>query len=100
MNTIPEIGFLRLSQILGNPKKNIPALIPIKKSYWYAGIAKGIFPKPIKLGPRLSVWRVEDIRKLIEEGFDTTSIMKGNNIPHEDDYELNSTSIEETQFNP
>ncbi len=26
------------------------------------------FPRPIKLGPRITAWRVEDIRKLISEG--------------------------------
>ncbi len=66
--TIPEIGYLRLSQIIGNPKADPPQppLIPVGKSTWWAGVKAGRFPQPVKLGPRITVWRVEDIRALIE----------------------------------
>ncbi|MFZ2958924.1 MAG: AlpA family phage regulatory protein [Candidatus Ozemobacteraceae bacterium] len=63
---LPETGFLRLSQIVGDPKKGIPALIPVGKSSWWCGVKKGKYPQPIKLGPRTTVWRIEDIRALIE----------------------------------
>lgn len=65
MNQLPETGFLRLSQIIGNPAKGIPPLIPVKKSTWWAGCKAGRFPQPVKLGPRVTAWRVEDIRSLI-----------------------------------
>ena len=67
MNQLPETGFLRLSQIIGNPKSNppIPPIIPVGKSCWWQGIQAGRFPKPVKLGPRVTAWRVEDIRALI-----------------------------------
>ena len=65
MNQLPETGFLRLSQIIGNPAKGIPPLIPVKKSTWWAGVKTGRFPQPVKLGPRVTAWRVEDIRSLI-----------------------------------
>ena len=56
-------GFLRLASILapGGP-------IPVSKSTWWAGVKSGRFPKPVKLGPRITAWRVEDIRALIEKG--------------------------------
>ena len=59
---LPETGFLRLSGIIGtgNP-------IPVSKSTWWDGVKSGRFPKPVKLGPRTTAWRVEDIRKLIKE---------------------------------
>lgn len=68
MQTLPETGFLRLKQIIGNPKAKppIPALIPVSKSTWWNGVASGRFPKPIKLGPRTTAWRVEDIRSFIQ----------------------------------
>jgi predicted DNA-binding transcriptional regulator AlpA len=68
--TLPETGYLRLVHIIGNPKANppIPAIIPIGKSTWWAGVKSGRYPKPCKLGPRTTVWRVEDIRALIERG--------------------------------
>jgi prophage regulatory protein len=64
---LPETGFLRLPQIIGDPKAEppVPALIPVKKSCWWDGVRSGRFPKPIKLGPRITVWRIEDIRALI-----------------------------------
>jgi len=63
---LPETGFLRLKQIVGDPKTGIPPIIPIKKTTWWAGVKSGRYPKPIKLSPRVTVWRVEDIRRLIE----------------------------------
>lgn len=55
---LPETGFVRLPQIL--------SLIPISRSAWWAGIREGKFPQGIKLGSKTTVWRVEDIRNLIE----------------------------------
>jgi len=67
MTQLPETGFLRLRQIIGDPKSKPPSppLIPVKKSCWWQGVKTGRFPRPIKLGPRITVWRVEDIRDLI-----------------------------------
>lgn len=56
--SIPAFGFLRLPQVL--------ALFPISKSAWWDGCRTGRYPKPIKLGPRTTVWRAEDIRAFIE----------------------------------
>ena len=57
----PKTGLVRLSQILA------PAgPIPVSKSTWWQGVKDGRFPQPQKLGPRTTVWRVEDIRTLFE----------------------------------
>ena len=61
--SLPETGFLRLSSILA-PR----GPIPVSKSTWWEGVKAGRYPKPLKLGPRITVWRVEDIRALIEQG--------------------------------
>ncbi|MBO6868240.1 MAG: AlpA family phage regulatory protein [Thalassococcus sp.] len=58
----PKTGFVRLSNILA-PK----GPIPVSKSTWWQGVKDGRFPKPQKLGPRTTVWRVEDIRALFEK---------------------------------
>jgi predicted DNA-binding transcriptional regulator AlpA len=55
---IPSTGFLRLHQIL--------EIFPISKSAWWQGCANGRYPKPVKLGPRTTVWRAEEIRAFIE----------------------------------
>ena len=67
MTSIPETGFLRLSQILGNPKSNppTPPIIPISKSSWWQGVSSGRYLAPLKLSPRVTVWRIEDIREMI-----------------------------------
>jgi len=57
--------FLRLKDIIGDKPSGTEPIIPISKSTWWAGVAKGHFPKPTKLG-RVSVWRESDIAKLIE----------------------------------
>ena len=54
---LPAIGFVRLPQIL--------AILPIGKSTWWLGVSTGRYPKPVKLGRRITAWRVEDIRALI-----------------------------------
>jgi predicted DNA-binding transcriptional regulator AlpA len=62
---LPETGFLRIKQIVGDVKRGIPALIPVKSTTWWNGVKSGRFPKPVKLGLRTTAWRVEDIRDLI-----------------------------------
>lgn len=67
MHQLPETGFLRLPQIIGDNKAQppVPAVVPVCKSTWWAGVKSGRFPSPVKLGPRTTAWRVEDIRSLI-----------------------------------
>ena len=66
---LPDSGFVRLKQIIGDAKAKppIPALIPVGKSSWWQGVRDGRFPQPVKLGPRTTAWRVEDIRALCEQ---------------------------------
>lgn len=63
---LPETGFLRLCQIVGDKKTNIPPIIPVCRSSWLNGVKSGKYPKPIKLGERTTAWKVEDVRKLID----------------------------------
>lgn len=67
MHALPQTGFLRLNQIIGNPKSvpPIPPIIPVSKSTWWANVKIGRYPQPVKLGPRVTAWKVEDIRNLI-----------------------------------
>ena len=60
--------FIRLSTILGDPKATPPRepLVPVCRATWYAGIKQGTYPAPIKLSPRVSVWRASDIYALID----------------------------------
>ena len=58
LTNIPSTCFLRLPQVL--------AIIPISKSVWWEGCKTGRFPKPVKLGPRTTAWRAEDITALVK----------------------------------
>lgn len=66
-HSLPETGYLRLAQIVGDKKAGIPAIIPVSKSTWWAGVKSGRYPKPVKLSERCTAWRVEEIRSLIEQ---------------------------------
>ena len=67
-NSLPETGFVRLPQIVGDKKADppIPAIIPVSKSTWWAGVKSGRYPQPVKLSERCTAWRVEDIRALVD----------------------------------
>ncbi|MDN3570166.1 AlpA family phage regulatory protein [Methylobacterium longum] len=60
---LPATGFVRLANILA-PR----GPLPISKSSWWEGVRTGRYPQPIKLGPRITAWRCEDIRTLLETG--------------------------------
>lgn len=57
--TLPETGFVRLPQILH--------FVPVGKSTWWNGVKSGRFPKAVKLGPKTTAWKAEDIRQLLED---------------------------------
>jgi predicted DNA-binding transcriptional regulator AlpA len=61
--SLPKEGFVRLKSIIAPLGP-----IPVGKSTWWAGIRDGRYPKPVKLGPRITAWRVEEIRALMDHG--------------------------------
>lgn len=56
---LPDTGFVRLPSIL--------AVLPISRTAFLTGCKEGRYPKPIKLGPRTTVWKAEDIRRLLAD---------------------------------
>ena len=85
MHSLPEFGFVRLSQIIGrrgitqnqaaanraNGKRGqracsaIVPVIPLSATAWWRGVKSGRFPQPIKQG-KSTLWNVADIRALVE----------------------------------
>jgi len=70
-SSLPDTGYLRLSQIIGRPatktSPSIPAIIPVSRSTWWQGVKSGRYPKPTKaLGERITAWHVNDIRALVK----------------------------------
>lgn len=67
--SLPQAGFLRLPQIIGNKKAKppIPAIFPVSRSTWFAGVKSGKYPQSIKLSERCVAWKVEDIKALLDK---------------------------------
>ena len=67
-STLPETGFVRLPQIIGDKTTNppTPAIFPVGRSTWWMGVKSGRYPQPVKLSRRCTAWRVADIRALLE----------------------------------
>lgn len=55
---LPQTGLLRIKQVL--------IFIPVSRSNWWQGVREKRYPQPIKLSERVTCWRAEDIRHLIE----------------------------------
>jgi prophage regulatory protein len=68
---LPFSGLVRLSAILA-PR----GPIPVSRSTWWAGVKAGRFPRPVKLGPRITAWRVDDIHALAEAGLPSSRSIK------------------------
>lgn len=68
MATLPESGFLRLPQIIGDRKSGIPPIVPVSATTWWKGVREGRFPQGVKVSPNVTAWRVADIRELIAAG--------------------------------
>src|SRR4051794_33722770 len=68
MDALPE-GYVRLWHIIGDrhAKPPIPPIIPVSKSTWYHGMKTGRFPKSVKISPKITAWKIEDIRKLKQQ---------------------------------
>ncbi len=71
---LPAQGFVRLPAVL--------AVFPVGKSTWWAGVKSGRFPRPVKLGARMSAWRVEDIRVLLAAHGVGDAVEDADRAPH------------------
>ena len=51
---------IRLNEVL--------ALLPLSRSAWWAGVRSGRFPQPVKLGARVTCWKLSAIKMLVDKG--------------------------------
>jgi predicted DNA-binding transcriptional regulator AlpA len=58
--------YVRVRDICKDDRNDTRWLLPISKSQWWEGVRTGKFPQAIKLGPRTTVWRFEDVEQLKE----------------------------------
>jgi predicted DNA-binding transcriptional regulator AlpA len=56
---LPATGYVRQSQLLGG-------ILPLSSPTLWRMVKAGDFPAPVKLSPRVTAWRVEDIRSWMQ----------------------------------
>ena len=67
-SALPETGFLRLCQIVGDRRAKPPVagIVPVSPSTWWQWVKEGRAPKPLKLSGGVTVWTAASIRAFIE----------------------------------
>lgn len=64
INTLPATGYVREAQLIRQRKHpNRPPILPFSSATLWRKVRAGEFPKPVKLGPRITAWPVESIRE-------------------------------------
>ena len=67
---LPDCALLRESQLVPSSKRpGVHALLPFSAPTLWRKVKAGQFPKPLKLGPRITAWRCGDVRQwLVQQG--------------------------------
>ncbi len=66
-NQLPSEGYVREWHLVGSAKRGIVGVLPFGRTTLRQKIKEGKAPAPIKLGDRISAWKVEDIRAYLVE---------------------------------
>ncbi len=56
---LPDAAFYRRPQVL--------AMLNVGKSTLHRWVVSDLFPKPVKLGPKASAWRADDVKSWIAQ---------------------------------
>jgi predicted DNA-binding transcriptional regulator AlpA len=54
--SLPETGFIRKNQLC-------PHILPFSQATLWRKVKAGTFPAPVKLGDRITAWKVESVRE-------------------------------------
>jgi prophage regulatory protein len=74
---------VRLNDLIPKPNTGKEPLIPISRSKWWAGVKQGIYPKPVKLGQRITAWRLSEVEELLQDGVECNKKRKKKEDNHE-----------------
>ena len=47
--------------------KHVLGIYPVSESEWWKGVKEGRYPQPIRISPKVSVWRLSDIKTLLAQ---------------------------------
>jgi prophage regulatory protein len=64
---LPETGYIRQAQLVGNKGKGIAGVIPFSPATLWRKVGTGEFPAPVKLSAGVTAWKVEDVRDWISK---------------------------------
>lgn len=70
---LPHETYLRVSQITGDAREGVPAIIPVSKSTWWSWCKSGKAPQPIRLSAGVTVWRHADVVRFAESLSDASA---------------------------
>lgn len=59
-NALPDDAHLREAHIVTKPGR--PGVLPVSSATWWRWVKAGKAPKPVKLGEKVTAWRVGDLR--------------------------------------
>lgn len=61
--TLPASAYIRERDLVAHPRRpGMVGLLPFSATTLWRKVSAGEFPKPQKLGPRISAWKVADVR--------------------------------------
>ena len=63
---LPDDAFVRESQLVKKPGNPTP-IIPTSASTVWRWVKAGTFPAPCKLSPKVTAWRVGDVRAWLQQ---------------------------------
>lgn len=63
---LPDSALVRQAQLVRDPRHPTrPAPLPFSAATFWRRVQAGDFPRPLKLGERITAWRVGDVRAWI-----------------------------------
>lgn len=64
---LPDSALARQSQLVRDPKHPTrPTPLPFSPATFWRKVKEGTFPKPVKLGARITAWKVGEVRAWID----------------------------------
>lgn len=64
-DTLPDSALIREAHLVQN--RHVAAPLPFSSSTLWRKVREGSFPKPLKLSPRVTAWKVGDVRAWINQ---------------------------------